>query len=387
LLHLDKNILLRKNLHILFLNSWYPNRVLPNNGDFIQRHAEAVALKHKVTAIHVISDKDNHKTIEIVDERINRVRTLIAYLKPSNNPILKTYHYLLAYYKVLKRIDYFDIVHLNVIYPAGIIALYLKWFKQKPYIISEHWSDYYKPYCENFSFLSKNLIQLIAKSATIICPVTNNLGNAMQEFGLKNKYIKVPNVVDTNLFVPAKKIDNIYNIIHISSTNSTQKNVPNILKVINELQLSKKDFKFYLIGGNAVEFKNLSNQLGIKPANIIFKNQLPQTELVTYLQQSDVLVLFSEIESSSCVILEALSCGVKVITTDVGGASENLPKKYGLLIKPEDELALEKAILNTYNSKGIVDKQMMHQYIDSNFSPKIINNIFTKLYHETLNLK
>jgi hypothetical protein len=31
-------------LNILFLSGWYPNRVLPTLGNFVQKHAEAVAL-------------------------------------------------------------------------------------------------------------------------------------------------------------------------------------------------------------------------------------------------------------------------------------------------------------------------------------------------------
>jgi len=46
-------------LHVLFLASWYPSRILKSNGDFIQRHAEAVALQHKVSVIHVKSDNKN----------------------------------------------------------------------------------------------------------------------------------------------------------------------------------------------------------------------------------------------------------------------------------------------------------------------------------------
>jgi len=57
---------LTKKLHILFLCSWFPSRVLPTNGDFILRHAEAVATKHKVTAIHVITDEKLKSNIEVV---------------------------------------------------------------------------------------------------------------------------------------------------------------------------------------------------------------------------------------------------------------------------------------------------------------------------------
>ena len=49
---------MHKKLHILFLSGWYPSRVSPSNGDFVQRHAEAVATVQNVTLIHVITDKN-----------------------------------------------------------------------------------------------------------------------------------------------------------------------------------------------------------------------------------------------------------------------------------------------------------------------------------------
>ena len=80
---------MKKKLHILFLCGWYPSRVLPNNGDFIQRHAEAVSLKHTVTVIHIITDKNNKKDIDYTSEEINGIKTHIAYLKHRRNPFKK----------------------------------------------------------------------------------------------------------------------------------------------------------------------------------------------------------------------------------------------------------------------------------------------------------
>ena len=78
-----------EKLHILFLASWYPSRVLKSNGDFIQRHAEAVALQHKVSVIHVKSDNNLKQKIEIDDKEVNGIRTIIAYVKNSKNPFIK----------------------------------------------------------------------------------------------------------------------------------------------------------------------------------------------------------------------------------------------------------------------------------------------------------
>jgi len=82
-----------KKLHVLFLASWYPSRILKSNGDFIQRHAEAVALRHKVSVIHVKSDDNLTDKIEIDDKEINGIRAIIAYVKNSKNPLVKWYRF------------------------------------------------------------------------------------------------------------------------------------------------------------------------------------------------------------------------------------------------------------------------------------------------------
>ncbi len=383
MLLLKKLSFLNQRHHILFLSSWYPSRVLPNNGDFVQRHAEAVATKHQVTLIHVISDENLAAPIEITENNINDVRTLIAYVKVSSNPIIKLYRFFSAYLNLIKRVGKFDLTHLNVIYPVGLIALYLKWFKKKPFIVSEHWHKYHKPFCNAFKFWEKSIIKLVAKNASHICPVTNNLGDAMKNFGVKNNYTKVPNVVDTNIFKPKEKIHKTFNIIHISSMDVV-KNVSEILKVISKINAKKIDFKFFLIGENANDFKSLSDKLTINSKNIFFINQLPQQDLVTYLQQANVLVLFSTIENSPCVILEAFSCGIPVISTDVGGVSEHFPKDFGTLIPANDSNVLLDELIKNYESSKTVLKEDMHTYIEQNFSKKSVAKQFTKVYLSVL---
>ena len=56
----------QKPLHILFLASWYPSTANATLGNFIQRHAEAVALTHKVTVVGAFEAP--HPTVEIHTE-------------------------------------------------------------------------------------------------------------------------------------------------------------------------------------------------------------------------------------------------------------------------------------------------------------------------------
>jgi len=375
---------LSKKLHILFLSSWYPSKVFPTNGDFVQRHAEAVATKHKVTVIHVVTDT-NLKSSEYFNNKLNNVENKLVYLPKSNNKLLKLFRFFKAYLSVIKKIENIDLVHVNITFPIGLIALYLKWFLHKPYIISEHWSDYQFPLNRSIGFLQKTATKLIVKNASFVCPVTNNLQKSMIDFGLKGNYFSVPNVVNDSIFNISNINTNKFVISHISDMDDSIKNVSGIINVISKLHLKIPNLEFNLIGENSKKYIQLIQKLKIKNINIV--NFIPHNKVADYLKKSNVFVLFSNYENLPCVILEAFSCGIPVVSSDVGGINEYFPENFGYLIPVKDETCLEKSILKIYHKEIKTDKKLMHSYAEKNFGINTISNTFTKLYMQTLNLK
>lgn len=374
---------MNKKLHILFLCSWYPSKISPTNGDFIQRHAEAVSLKHKVSVIHIISDKNLKKNIEITINSINGVQTHIAYTKFSKNPVKRFILFFIAFKKLILKIGSLDIVHLNEIFPLGIFSLYLKWFYKKKYIISEHWTVYHYPQSKKIGFFQKIISKIISKNASFVCPVSNNLANSMRAFGLKGNYSIVPNVVDTNMFVPIKKKSEEFTIIHISSLLDKHKNISDMLTVAKSLETEIGFFNWKFIGGTSDKYEKLLTKLDFKIAKIEFINHIPQKKLVNYLQVSNVFVLFSNYENLPCVILESFSCGVPVISTDVGGISEFFPNNFGKLISPKNKKKLLEELLYYFENR-IPNKQEMHAYAIQNFSKNKIQESFSDLYYKTI---
>lgn len=374
-----------KKLHILFLCGWYPSRVLTNNGDFIQRHAEAVKLLHDVSVIHIISDQNCTKSIETISETINAIPTHIAYIKPSKNPLIKGIRFFRAFKLLLKKIGKFDIVHLNELFPFGLFALYIKWYKHKHYIISEHWTDYHQPLAQQISKLEITLSRLISKNASYICPVTQNLANSMLKLGLKGEYITVPNVVNNEFFVPIiNKTNDLYTIVHISNMYDPHKNVSGILHTIKKLSEHILDFKLILIGENSIQYKKLSEELNIN--NFIdFIDHIPHQQIIKHIQNADVLVLFSNYENLPCIILESFSCGTPVISTNVGGISEFFPEQFGVLIekKNEDQLLKHLIELKSKTHKNETVKQM-NSYVADHFSPMSIAKQFSKIYYKSI---
>lgn len=375
-----------QKLHILFICGWFPSKVSPTNGDFIQRHAEAVATKHAVSVIHIISDeKTNKEYIEINQE--NGVNIYIGYVRKTNNPLVKIRRFWKIFHQILKKLGTFDVVHLNEIYPFGIFALYLKKKLKKPYIISEHWTGYQLSNSKQIGFFQKIISKKITKNANFVCPVSQNLASAMQQFGLKGNYTIVPNVVNTNLFKPLKIQNTEFKIIHISSLLDKHKNISGMLRVAKKLENKIDNFTWKFAGGTSKEFSSLLNTLNFTTAKIEFKNHIPQEKLVEELQNSNLFVLFSNFENLPCVILESFACGIPVISTDVGGIKEFFPNDFGVLIAKENEKALVEAIVNQYQSfkkNNQQNKNKMYNYAVKNFSQTAIENQFSKLYLKSL---
>lgn len=384
---LSKIIVLKQKLSVLFICGWYPSRISPYNGDFVERHAKAVAKTHFVNVIHIISDKNLSDNIAFFTEKKDNLQTNIAYIKHSNNLFKKAFLFVKAFLILIKKINSIDIVHLNEIYPFGIFSLYLKWFLNKPFIVSEHWTGYHKPQSKNISFFQKKITKIIAKNASYICPVSNDLASSMQSLGLKGNYKRVPNVVNTNLFFPDHKKNAIFTITHVSNMNNKHKNVKGLLHVIAKLEVENIDFKFNIIGKNSIKYLKYANKLGLDSNKIKFMNQIPHTEIAKELRNSNLFVLFSNYENLPCVILESFSCGVPVISTNVGGISEYFPDNFGKLIIKNDEEKLKEEILNFYNKKNnVATKDEMHTYVKSLFSEQAIANNFTNLYYKTLSI-
>lgn len=105
-----------------------------------------------------------------------------------------------------------------------------------PYLITEHWSRYL-PGNDFNGVIRKFVTRKVVKEAAMITTVTKNLGNAMKNHKLLNDNYKIlPNVVDTNMFVPSKHDNKTVKIIHISCFENKSKNISGLLDALKSLK-------------------------------------------------------------------------------------------------------------------------------------------------------
>jgi glycosyltransferase involved in cell wall biosynthesis len=153
----------------------------------------------------------------------------------------------------------------------------------------------------------------------------------------------VPNVVDTDLFCPAKeerlagvpvgatrrKMEGrgMERILHVSSMNDEQKNITGLLSALSPILKSNSALHATFVGGEKAHLdahRRWVSQEGLN-GRIEFTGPLGTDQVVQHMQMHDVLVLNSRRENFPCVIPEAWACGLPVMSTDVGGIREHLP--------------------------------------------------------------
>jgi len=115
--------------------------------------------------------------------------------------------------------------------------------------------------------------------------------------------------------------------------------------------------------------------------------ELSHKDVAKQMQISSALVMFSKHENFPCVIIEALCCGIPVVSSAVGGVSEAVNSTNGLLVESENMEALKTAFLKMMDNYTLYDQEKIARDAASKYSEEVIGNQFFDLYRTVLNNK
>ncbi len=336
--------------YILWLPSWYPNKLDPFDGDFIQRHAHAASLHTNIHVIFVKADGSEKITGDI-DESFSKKGKLsehIIYFKKTGSFVgrLNSFRKWIRFSKKAVK-EYINqngkpqLVHVHIALRAGMLA---RWIKRKwgiDYVITEHWAGYLPEAEKKLSdlpFYIQITCRSILRNAASISVVSSYLGECLEKIlpGISLKII--PNVVDTSIFKPVSTEKNeTVSFIHISLLNY-QKNADDIVRAMNILKKENRNFHLMIFGPFKEELRKLVEDLDLR-SEISFHNEIPQVELSKFVQRSDALILYSRYETFGCVIIEALACGKPVILSDLPVLHENAQEDFNAVFAPKENPA------------------------------------------------
>lgn len=160
------------------------------------------------------------------------------------------------------------------------------------------------------------------------------------------------------------------------------------VKLAYELKeaVTEQQLKFQIVGDGPLrpELETLAAEYGLSDDTLCFTGE--RSDMSAVYSSVDILVLTSKHEGTPNVILEALSCAVPVVATDVGGVSEVLSDQMGILVDAMDfdglvgavrRLIVSPELRRTLGTNG-------QKYVAANHSLTYLGGRLTEIYNSLL---
>ena len=207
----------------------------------------------------------------------------------------------------------------------------------------------------------------------------------IKHFKLKKKYKNnkirlIYNFIDTDLFKPSDAPKKDKKVLFIGKLDR-QKNLFNLFKAFKDL----KDFNLDIIGEG--HLKNILKEY-IRKENINVKllGNIPNNQIPELLNQYHILILPSIWEGNPKVLLEAMSCGVPCIATNIPGINNIIKHKHNGFLCEKDFKSIRKAILALYNDVNLMKEitKNARKFIIDYCSLKVVVKKEYNFYKEVL---
>lgn len=207
--------------------------------------------------------------------------------------------------------------------------------------------------------------------------VSGSFRNYMSPYVDHDERIQIiPNGYDERRFKPIPHENDVAQLITVCRLVPA-KGIDTLLKACAELKKRGVDYVLHIIGDGPIrpELEQMAQDLGIYNETIFYGYTLHPEEFMPFF---DIFVLPSRAEAFGSVFAEAaLSC-LALVGTNVGGIPEQIEDGInGLLVPPEDEVALAEAM-----EKVIVDPSYRYELARSACEKAKSNYSLSRAVHE-----
>lgn len=219
----------------------------------------------------------------------------------------------------------FDAIDAHYFYPDGVAAVMLGKYFNKPVVVTARGTDinlipqFARP---------KQLILQAAREADGIITVCNALKDEMVQLGVaSDKVTPLRNGVDLERFQPVDRaaaraevglVPGRFTLLSVGLLDP-RKAHDLIIRALP--QLPEVDLLIAGIGPEKKNLEALARELQVQD-RVKLLGAVPQTELKTYYNAADALVLASSREGWANVLLESMACGTPVVASNVWGTPE-----------------------------------------------------------------
>ncbi len=367
-------------IRILIATGIYPPEI---GGPATMLEALVKSLRQRGLAVKVITYSPKSVGREsITDDKNAEIHRIIR-------SRFKLFDLLNYFCRMFELASWADVIYATDTYSVGYFTYLIKKIFKRKYIIrfagdsawetavGAGWTQDYlddfltKKYRPKIERLKVRRKQILVKADTVIT-VSNFLSGVARQIGVEpGKISLIYNSVDFNLphnpeNAPVidwrKQYGREAKIIITACRLTPWKGVDGIIKILNELN-KKIGQVFLLVLGEGSELNKLQNLAKERKVADRFKflGRIDNRQIIDYFKIADLFILNSNYEGLSHTLLEAMTAGIPIIATKVGGNPEVLSDgQEGLMVHYNNQAELLEAAVKILTNQDLARRLVIN---------------------------
>lgn len=243
------------------------------------------------------------------------------------------------FYTLRHRVDF---IQAYFAVPAGWAAWVVKMLRGIPYAVYFGGSDIPGANPSRYRMvypLLTPLLRVIWRGASFRTVCSRELARLGERADKGVAWLVVPNGVETARFTPAARLPNPRVKILFIGRLIPRKGFQRVVQALPRVrELAQQPFEVEVVGSGAAR-TDLDREAELRGVSdlIRYMGTVSYEQLEKAYQYADIFVLTSLSEGMPSVILEAMSCGLPVVASDVGGNNELVAEgENGYLVRGDD---------------------------------------------------
>jgi L-malate glycosyltransferase len=384
-------------MKILVIPSWHPTPEKPLWCTWVLPHIAALReAGHDVYVLQVdidlVKDSGKLKSGEIIQRNKKHIFTRLPvkfhkYYRTRffYGSILHAYSEKIheLYKKIEKNWGKPDVIHAHVSLPAGYGAVDLGKRENIPVVVTEHYSGFESD--SKFWWRVGSYVREMAGKIQGFYTVSPGNSDRIERTGLVSVSGVLPNPIDTKVFSP-KDVKRISKKLELVSAGGLSHGkgtdvLFDALKLIGD----KVDWHLSLFGNVDKKFEYIQwLEEPLLSRRVTLMGIASQDELAEQYSKSDLYIVSSRVETANVSMLEAMACGIPVVSTRCGAPETLLDDSVSITVPSENPKAMAEAILTMSNTIGDYKKEELREFVIRNYSKKAVADKMINAYQNAI---
>ncbi len=284
----------------------------------------------------------------------------VEVLPTLNAPLLRGVSFILhSTVAILKKKHVFHVLNAHIPFTSGLPCAFLPRKSRPPLVITCHGTEIAR--ATGNPFLKKILLEILGRADHVIT-VSDFLKKELMKLGFKGKVSVVRGGVDRKLFHDNISREEAAKIIGLNANRryilfvgalKERKGVFTLIKAFHRLTSSMEKVSLIMAGSGEElgEVRRLLKKLNLT-SHVLLTGSVHYFKLPFLFRASDVFVFPSYYEGFGLTALEAMSCGVPVICSNIEGINE-VTGDAALKFNPGNTHELYEKMLTLLENEGL----------------------------------